>query len=543
MTLMIRKSWAQIVVMLLTLFGLLISSPISVAQDELPTASGLSFQEFLDDRDPVTGNFTSFTVDDIIEVEDTIEDIHYYGDDRYETEISLESTGSGSESSPRPSPSLLFKSNLESKYKVGEKIKITFRLKLNEADIEVYDYGLKDIKHITIIKEDEEKHGIDLLEFHFEFPDQVDFLDNNYGRFLILFFIWVIIAISVLLILDPVIRSATKKTESKIDDIVLDIIRKPILILIILYGVVSSLQELELPKNFMYWINDAYSVGFYLMMVWIGYKIFQGVLVQVGHALAKRTKYQVDKILIPAIQKIGTIIIGFIALGAVLGYLKIDLTLFVAGGVVISMVIAFAAQDTLSNFFSGIFLILEPKFKEGDMIMLEGDTYEVKKIGMRTTVLYDLFKHIDVVMPNNKLANEKLINITEPDRRIKDSCSVGVAYGSDPKKVQEILLDIVTKHPDIISNDPNRKPFTRFTNFGDSSIDFKVGFWVRDLDDRFRVVSEVNQEIYYRLAKEGIEIPFPQHDIHMIEPKSNSKISDETGVRTQLRYKVKKPII
>jgi len=278
----------------------------------------------------------------------------------------------------------------------------------------------------------------------------------------------------------------------------------------------------------MYYINGAYSVGFYLVMVWIGYKIFQGVLVQVAHIFNKRKNFQVSKILVPAVKKLGTIIIGFAALSAILGFLKIDLTLFVAGGVVISMVIAFAAQDTLSNFFAGMFLILEPKFKEGDMIYFEGDTFMVRKIGMRTTQMYDIAKHIDVIMPNNKLANEKLINITEPDRRIKDSCEVGVAYGSDPQKIQDILFEITSEHPDIINDDPDRKPYTRFSKFGESSIDFKVGFWVRDLDNRFRVKSEINQAIYYRLEKEGIVIPFPQRDLHIIEPKGN-----KIGIKTK----------
>ena len=530
-----RESTMLIFIMIISIICPFLIGSNTIVQGQTTAASGITFQEFLADRDPVTGNFSTYNVGDIIEIHDKVEDIHYQ-EDQYETELWLESTGASSKSSHSPSPTLIFTSNLELKYRIGEKIQITLKIKLNETGSMVYDYDKNDIEHITIIEPDEEKHGIDILGFHIEFPEQLEILDNNYGRFLLKFVIWVLIAICVLLILDPIIKSATKRTETKIDDIILDIIRKPILILIILYGVVSSLRELELPQTFMYWIDGAYSVGFYLMTIWIGYKIFQGILIQVGHAVTKRTGYQVDKILVPAIHKIGTIIIGFIALGAVMGYMKVDLTMFIAGGMVVSMVIAFAAQDTLSNFFSGIFLILEPKFKEGDMIVLEGDTYTVKKIGMRTTVLYDLFKHIDVVMPNNKLANEKLINITEPDRKIKDSCSVGVAYGSDPQKVQDILADIVSKHPDIINDDPNREPFTRFSQFGDSSINFKVGFWVRDLDDRFRVVSEINQAIYYRLAKEGIEIPFPQRDLNI---KSNNK--EALGPIKKKPKKSKKP--
>jgi small-conductance mechanosensitive channel len=483
----------------------------TVAQNGTPFVSGITFKQFLDDRD-TTGNFTSYNVGHLIQIEDKIDYIHYSEDDDI-TEIYLESTGTSTDKIK--SPHLEFKSDLSSKFKEKEIVEVTFEIMLNETGIESYYYGIKDIDHITVIKDDEEKHGIDILGFHLEFPEQVNFLDNNYGRFLIQFLIWLGIAGLVLIILDPIIRSATKKTITKIDDIILDIIRKPVLILIILYGIVSSLKELELPSTFMYWINGAYSIGFFLMMIWIGFKIFQGVLRQIAQLSSKRKNLQVAKILVPAIQKLGYIAIGFIALSAILGFLQIDLSLFIAGGVVMSMVIAFAAQDTLSNFFSGMFLILEPKFKEDDLIYFEGDTFQVRKIGMRTTQLYDLYKHIDVVMPNNKLANEKLINITEPDRRIKDTVEIGVAYGTDPQKVQDILIELVSKHPDIISEDPNRTPFTRFSEFGDSSLNFKVGFWVRDLDDRFRVKSEINQQLYYRLEKEGIEIPFPQRDIHI----------------------------
>jgi small-conductance mechanosensitive channel len=497
----------------------------------------MNFKTFILDFDEDNQTFTSFYVGESIIIEDVIDYLNYREDDD-QTDVWLESTGSNADS--RISPYLVFNSDLESSYKKGEEIEVTVRIvEGNLTGTEAFFFDIDDIEHVTVIKESEDKHGIDILGFHFEFRESLSFLDNNYGRFLVQFCIWVLIAIVVLLILDPIIHRTTKRTETKIDDIILDIIRRPILILIILYGIVVSLRELELPGEFMYWVDGAYGVGFYLMMIWIGYKIFQGVIIQIGHTMAKRTKYQVDKILVPAIQKIGTIVIGFVALGAILGYMQIDLTLFVAGGMVVSMVIAFAAQDTLSNFFSGIFLILEPKFKQGDMIMFEGDTYVVDKIGMRTTVLYDLFKHIDVVMPNNKLANEKLVNITEPDRRIKDSCSVGVAYGTDPQRVQNILMEIVSRHPDIINHDKDRKPFTRFSNFGDSSIDFKVGFWVKDLDDRFRVVSEVNQEIYYRLAKEGIEIPFPQRDLHMIEPSGNN-IKPNNKVKKSIRKLKKK---
>ncbi|MCK5562047.1 MAG: mechanosensitive ion channel, partial [Thermoplasmata archaeon] len=476
-----RKSWLLAIILAICLFSTFLMIYPVVAQ-EPPVVETTDFKTFISYYDESTNDFAKYNPGDRIKIADEIERLKYNEEDDI-TKIWFKSE----DDLYTVSKFITIWDNAESKFKKGEDVEIIVTIGLDEFGNETYTTSLSDMIHVTKIDEDEEKHGIDLLGFHFEFPEQLKVLDNNFGRFLVQFIIWLIIASIVLVILDPIIRRATKKSVSKIDDIILDIIRRPVLILIILYGVVVSLRELELPTEFMYWVEGAYSIGFFLMMIWIGFRVFQGILIQVGHSLTKRTGYKVDKILVPFIQKIALVIVGLVVLITILGYLQIDLTLFAVGGVVISMVIAFAAQDTLSNFFAGMFLILEPKFKEDDMIFFEGDTYLVRKIGMRTTQLYDLFKHIDVIMPNNKLANEKLVNITEPDRRIKDTCEVGVAYGSDPKRVHKLLLEVVSKHPDIINDDLDRKPFTRFTEFGDSSINFKVGFWVRDLDDRFRV--------------------------------------------------------
>jgi small-conductance mechanosensitive channel len=527
-----RKSWLLAIILVICLFGTFLMIYPVVAQ-EPPVVETADFKTFVSYYDESTKDFAKYNPGDRIKIVDEIELIKYNEEDDV-TKIWFTSE----DDLYTISKFITIWDNAESKFQKGEDVEIIVTIGLDEFGNETYTTSLSDMKHVTKIEDDEEKHGVDLLGFHFEFPEQLKVLDNNFGRFLVQFIIWLIIAAIVLVILDPIIRRATKKSVSKIDDIILDIIRRPVLILIILYGVVVSLRELELPREFMYWVEGAYSIGFFLMMIWIGFRVFQGILIQVGHTLTKRTGYKVDKILVPFIQKIALVIVSLVVLFTILGYLQIDLTLFAVGGVVISMVIAFAAQDTLSNFFAGMFLILEPKFKEGDMIYFEGDTYLVRKIGMRTTQLYDLFKHIDVVMPNNKLANEKLINITEPDRRIKDSCEVGVAYGADPQKVQDILMEIVSKHPDIINNEKDREPFTRFSEFGDSSINFKVGFWVRDLDNRFRVKSEINQEIYYRLAREGIEIPFPQRDLHIKSDDNGPEKKSKTNTNFKSRSKI-----
>jgi hypothetical protein len=322
---------------------------VVLAQGQTPVAT-TDFKTFISDYDETTQTFATYDDGEMVLIKDTIEQIKYleYENGDHETRIWLQSE----DDLPGVSKYISIKYiDLNSKFKVGEEVEIELFVYSDQYGHENFTTSQSNIEHITIIKEEEEKHGIDLLGFHFEFHESIGFLDNNYGRFLVQFVIWLIIAVVVLLILDPVIRTLTKKTMTKIDDIILDIIRKPVLVLIILYGVVVSLKELELPGTFMFWINGAYNIGFFLMMIWIGFKIFQGILLQVAYIFKKRKNYQVEKILVPAVQKLGTIMIAFIALSSILGFLQIDLTLFVAGGVVISMVIAFAAQDTLSNEF------------------------------------------------------------------------------------------------------------------------------------------------------------------------------------------------
>ena len=500
--------FAAFSILIIALLSILIFSLFSatVSATDYTREPPYKYREMLDDYDSATSNFTTYQPGDTVTVVDVIV-LVLYNESAQRTYIWLESEGTDIESAEN----LVLRGDQSKKYIDGDEIEVIFTIRGYTAG-EYYDYGLEDITYIEKKERVEEQHGIDILVFHKDLPDR---LDNNYGRFLITVVIWLFIALVALFVLDPVIRWAVQGTETQIDDIILGIIRRPILILIILYGLVDSLERLELSDEIMYYFRLVYSVGFILMMTWIAIKIFKGVLIEVGKQYAKKTQARVEHVLIPILDKIGSIVIVFMGLAVLMGFFGIDLTLYLAGFGLTGLVIAFAAQDTLSNFFGGIFLIIEPYFKEGDTIQIEEDFYEVKKIGMRTTQLYDIFKHIMVVVPNDKLANEMLINLTEPDRRIKDSVKVGVAYGCDTKKVERLLVEIASAHPDIITNEEGRKPFARFYSFGDSALDFGVHFWVKDLDDRYRVKHELNHVIHERFAKEGIEIPFPQMDVHM----------------------------
>ena len=247
------------------------------------------------------------------------------------------------------------------------------------------------------------------------------------------------------------------------------------------------------------------------MIFYLAYKLFKQILVYYGKMIAKKTTSNIDDVLIPVVEKLGVVVIGLVALGYVLDVLSVDLTMFVAGGVVVSMVLAFAAQDTLSNFFSGIFLLLDRPFAEGDMIILsDGDWTEVRRIGLRTTRLYRFTDATMISLPNNSLVNDKIIrvsNVTDPARVNVD---VGVAYGSDPKKVRDAITKAIKASPYSLLTDEARKPLILFDSMGDSALLFKVLCWINDNTKRMAAKDRLVEEIYLKLTDAGIEIPFPQ---------------------------------
>ncbi|MDH3365858.1 MAG: mechanosensitive ion channel [Thermoplasmata archaeon] len=343
-------------------------------------------------------------------------------------------------------------------------------------------------------------------------------LDNEWGVFLLDVLIWLAVAYAFAYTLDGIGWALTRKTTSMLDDIILGIIRTPILILVFAYGVVQSLDALHMhiPTDVRASIMSVYGVLVVLIIFYLAYKLFKKILVYYGKIVAKKTASKIDDVLIPVVEKLGVVVIGFAALGYALGALNVDLTMFVAGGVVISMVLAFAAQETISNFFSGIFLLLDRPFAEGDTIILsDGDWCEVRRIGMRTTRLYRFTDASIVSLPNNRLVNDKIIrmsNVSDPGRV---NVNVGVAYGSDPAKVRETITTAIKDNPYSLLDDENKQPIIIFDEMADSALVFKVILWINDRDKRIAARDKLVEDIYRRLNEAGIEIPFPQRVVYL----------------------------
>lgn len=334
-------------------------------------------------------------------------------------------------------------------------------------------------------------------------------LDGPYGAFILNVLIWLLIALFISVLIGPVIHSFARKTETQLDDLMVRLIRKPILILIFLYGLIDSVLTLNLTLGIQTTIYRVYMLIVVIIGVYVAYRILQGVLEEITRKKGgEETAF--GQVLKPVLEKViaVVILIGGLIIG--LRMMGIEVTALLAGAGVMGLVIAFAAQDTLSNFFSGMHLLLDRPFTMGDVIRLEGGEYcEVKEIGLRSTKLYSIFDHEQIILPNNSIANQKIINIVQPDTHIRAKVEVGVAYGSDLKKVKEILMDVAKDHPNVL-DEGKFEPIIRFKEFGDSSLNFSLRFWVDDYMNQWKVTSDIRDEIDKRFRESDVTIPFPQ---------------------------------
>ncbi len=198
--------------------------------------------------------------------------------------------------------------------------------------------------------------------------------------------------------------------------------------------------------------------------------------------------------------------IGFFVTVSILG---LDLTKFTIIAGALSVGIGFGLQNVVNNFVSGLILLFERPIKEGDKIEIGSVSGVVEQIGTRASIIRT-YQGAEVIVPNATLISNELVNWTLYDLRRRADIPIGVAYGTDPGTVMNILLDLAHEHPDVI-DDPS--PSVQFNGFGDSSLDFELRVWT--IGDFVQLSTELRVALTRALEDHGIEIPFPQRDLHL----------------------------
>ena len=180
----------------------------------------------------------------------------------------------------------------------------------------------------------------------------------------------------------------------------------------------------------------------------------------------------------------------------------------------LSVGIGFGLQNIVNNFVSGLILLFERPVKTGDWIVVGSTEGYVRRISIRSTQI-QTFDRADVIVPNSELISSQVTNWMLRDKSGRVTVPVGVAYGSDTKQVKEVLLEVARNHPQVVDGGWLPKPVVLFRRFGDSSLDFELRCFIQNIDNRLTVISDLNFAIDEAFRAHGIEIPFPQRDLHI----------------------------
>lgn len=330
---------------------------------------------------------------------------------------------------------------------------------------------------------------------------------------LILLATWVVSKVGVRLEL-LFFRRWVEKTKTDLDDRLLDIFTsgfRKIIWILGFYIVLHNLDSLTNEKIVQYG-DDALYVLAVLIVASVLSKTLQTLLDWYSKHLSSRDKGKIQDEFQPLLKRMIFIIVYLTAIIFILNHFQQNISSLIVSLGVGSLAVALAAKDTLANMIAGFMIMTDRPFRLGDRIQLEaGEKGDVYDIGLRTTKILT-FDNTLIIVPNQQIINEKVTNLSYPDPQIRVSVELGVAYGTDLKRVKDILIEICEAHPKVLSSPA---PQVYFVNFGDSSLDLKVVCRVAKWGEQWGVGEELRMEINSILEKEGIEIPFPQHVVTM----------------------------
>jgi len=256
-----------------------------------------------------------------------------------------------------------------------------------------------------------------------------------------------------------------------------------------------------------------------LVTIFIIFIITKLIIWLIKKTLFRKTKFKkLDKGNIYALFHIIKYVIWVISIGLILETVGVKVTVLIAGSAALLVGVGLGLQQTFNDVISGIILLSEQSIKIDDVLEVDGDVVKILSIGLRTSKALNT-DDISIIIPNSLITTNKVINWSHQTKKTRFRIEVGVAYGSDVDLVIKILEESAFEHPDISDRELTE---ARLVNFGNSSLNFQVLFFSKNIFRISKVKSDIRKIIYRKLAINNITIPFPQMDLHL--KSSNAEI-------------------
>lgn len=317
----------------------------------------------------------------------------------------------------------------------------------------------------------------------------------------------------VLILFDRGGRWLAKRTQTTLDDIIVDSFRPALYWLAALIGLHIAVRRLD----FVEFLTDTrVSNLFYVLYVLVAFvyiwRLTTNLFSWYGKEMAVRTETELDEQLMPFFRRVALIALSIIILIMLFGRFDVDVSAFVTTLGIGSLAIALAAQATLADTISGFVIMVDRPFRIGDRVEIQDlDTWgDVVDIGLRSSRIRTRDNRM-VIVPNSVISKSLIVNYSYPDTQYRIQIHIGVAYGTDLELARQNMIDAVRGVEGVL---PDRQVEALFLEFGDSAMIFRVRWWLESYIDTRRMFDRVNTALYNALDAAGIELPYPQYEVH-----------------------------
>lgn len=245
------------------------------------------------------------------------------------------------------------------------------------------------------------------------------------------------------------------------------------------------------------------------VFIFLGSYIILGLLKRILFKKKVLTKYEKGSIL--SIYQIIKYVVWTTAIVLILEVFGLNINVLLAGSAALLVGVGLGLQNTFNDFVSGLIILFEGSIRVGDILQIDGDVVKMKKIGFRASEAINR-DDIVIIIPNSKITSNNVINWSHQSKNTRFKIYVGVSYSSNINKVIEILKKCASQHQEVIEK---KLVNARFIEFGNSSLDFELLFFSKNIFRIENIKSDIRKNIFNEFRKNNIEIPFKQIDLHI----------------------------
>jgi MscS family membrane protein len=313
-----------------------------------------------------------------------------------------------------------------------------------------------------------------------------------------------------------VVKAMTKKTKTKLDDIIVDMLEEPVVLIATIAGVWFAVARLSFPGEVSAWIDKVYWVMIALTITWLLARLIDALMREYIVPLTQKTEGDLDDQIVPILRKAIRAAIWILGIIIALNNAGQNVGALLAGLGIGGIALAMAAKDTVANFFGGVTIFTDKPFKINDRVKIGGFDGIITEIGIRSTRLRT-FENRIVTIPNSKFTDGMIENVSsEPHRKV--ALKLGVIYDTTAEKLQagmKALQAIVDNHNSLEENS-----VISFNEFGDFALGILFIYYIKKGEDIMGTQTEVNVKIKEDFEKIGLEMAFPTQTVYTIPEKS-----------------------